>query len=364
MLMAAIPAYRLPRETLRREIDSLLNENITLHTRKALGRDFTLDSLFASGARAVFLATGAWESKELDLGQEGLKEVYEALPFLQAANLEGKELARGTVVVIGGGNAAVDAARVAQRQKAVERVNILYRRSLEEMPAFAEEVEAAIQEGVRIETFVSPLRIVPRGGRAVGLVCLKNRPGERETGGRRKPVPLPGSDHTVPLDTLIIAVGEVPGRMGLSFPEMEMNGLGNIRVDPVTLETGRSGVFAGGDMVTGPNTVVEAIAAGKKAALMIDRYLRGVQMKQPVEPMLPGVFLEPPPSAVAATPPPPRVKTPLLPVEVRAKSFAEVEKSLSAEEAAAEARRCLRCDLEFTQAKTLEGAKGGGKGNP
>jgi NADH-quinone oxidoreductase subunit F len=139
---------------------------------------------------------------------------------------------------------------------------------------------------------------------------------------------------------------------------------GKIRVDPVTLETGRPGVFAGGDMVTGPNTVVEAIAAGKRAALMIDRYLRGVQMKQPVRPMLPGVFLEPPPSAVAATPPSPRVKIPLLPVEARGKSFAEVEKSLSAEEAGAEAKRCLRCDLEFTRPQGLEGAKGEGKGNP
>jgi NADH-quinone oxidoreductase subunit F len=362
MLMGAIPAYRLPKEILRREIDSLLNENITLHTRKALGRDFTIDSLFASGVKAVFLSTGAWESKELDLGQDGLQGVYEALPFLQAANLEGKALARGKVVVIGGGNAAVDAARIARRQRGVESVTILYRRSREQMPAFAEEVEAAIQEGVRIEPFVSPLRIVSQEGRAGGLVCLKTRPGEREMSGRRKPVLVPGSEHTVPLDTLIIAVGEVPERKGLSSPQIEMTEQGTIRVDPVTLETGRPGVFAGGDVATGPNTVVEAIAAGKRAALMIDRYLRGGKMKQPGNLQVPRIFLEP---LSSATPDPlqsRRVKIPLLPAESRVQSFAEVEKCLSAEEAGMEAKRCLRCDLEFTRAKSLEGEKGEGKG--
>jgi NADH-quinone oxidoreductase subunit F len=362
MLMAAIPAYRLPKDILRREIDSLLDENITLHTGKTLGCDFTVDSLFASGMKAVFLCTGAWESKELNLGQSGLSGVYEALPFLQAANLEGKELAGGKVAVIGGGNAAVDAARVARRQKEVETVTILYRRSLEEMPAFAEEVEAAIQEGIRIEPFVSPLRIVSQGGKPIALECLRNRPGERESSGRRKPVPVPGSEHMVPLDTLIIAVGEVSDRKGLSSPEIEITEPGNIRVDPVTLETGRPGVFAGGDVATGPNTVVEAISAGKKAALMIDRYLRGEKMKQPGKPMLPDVFLESLASPAAGQPPSPRVKIPHLSVEARALNFAEVEICLSVEEAGAEAKRCLRCDLEFTQGKSPEGEKAEGKG--
>jgi NADPH-dependent glutamate synthase beta subunit-like oxidoreductase len=180
--------------------------------------------------------------------------------------------------------------------------------------------------------------------------------------GRRKPVPVPGSEYRVPLDTLIIAVGEVPERKGLSSPEIEITAQGNIRVDPVTLETGRPGVFAGGDVATGPNTVVEAIAAGKRAAVMIDRYLRGMQMKQPGKARLPDVFLEPPPSAAPDPFQSRRVKIPLLPAEARARSFAEVEKCLSAEEARAEARRCLRCDLEFTQGKSVEGEKGEGKG--
>jgi NADH-quinone oxidoreductase subunit F len=251
---------------------------------------------------------------------------------------------------------------MARRQKGVESVTIFYRRSREEMPAFAEEVEAAIQEGVKVEPFVSPLQIVSQEGRPAGLRCLKNRPGEREMDGRRKPVPVPGSEHTVPLETLIIAVGEVPERKGLSSPEIEMTAQGNIRVDPVTLETGRVGVFAGGDVATGPNTVVEAIAAGKRVAVMIDRYLQGVKMKQPRKARLPVAFLEPPPSAAPNPLASRRVKIPLLPAEARAQGFAEVENCLSAEEAGAEAKRCLRCDLEFTQVKSLEGENGEGKG--
>jgi NADPH-dependent glutamate synthase beta subunit-like oxidoreductase len=180
--------------------------------------------------------------------------------------------------------------------------------------------------------------------------------------GRRKPVPVPGSEYTVPLDTLIIAVGEVPERKGLSSPEIEMTEKGTIRVDSLTLETGRPGVFAGGDAAAGPNTVVEAIAAGKRAARMIDRYLRGAKMKEPGKPQLPSFFLDPPPSPAPGPLQGRRVMVPLLAVESRALSFAEVEKCLSPEEAGAEAKRCLRCDLEFTQAKSLEGTKGEGKG--
>ena len=348
MLTGAIPAYRLPREVLRREIDSLLNGNIAVHYQKALGRDFTLDSLFASGFKAVFLATGAWKSKDLDLGAEAPKGVHPALEFLQANNLEGRELAKGRVGVIGGGNAAVDAARVARRQKDVESVTLLYRRTPEEMPAFAEEVQAAIQEGIRVEPLVSPLRVLQQGGRLTGLLCLRNRPGERQASGRRKPVPLPDSEFHVPLDTLIIAVGEEPEVESLSSAGMEMTPEGTIRADSVTLQTGRAGVFAGGDLATGPNTVVEAIAAGKRAALMIGRYLKGEELKQPAKPRLPGIYLEGSPSAVPEMMPAKRVKPLHLPAEARFQSFAEVESGLSAEEAGFEAQRCLRCDLEFT----------------
>jgi NADH-quinone oxidoreductase subunit F len=349
MLTGAIPAYRLPREVLGREIDSLLNENITVHYQKALGRDFTVDGLLASGCKAVFLATGAWKSKDLFLGAEIPKGVHQALEFLRANNLEGRELARGKVGVIGGGNAAVDAARAARRQKDVESVTILYRRTGEEMPALAEEVQAAFQEGIRVEPLISPLRFLHQEGRLTGLACLRNRPGERQASGRRNPVPVPDSELDVPLDTLIIAVGEEPEVESLSPAGIETTPEGAIRADSVTLQTGRAGVFAGGDLATGPNTVVEAIAAGKRAALMIGRYLKGEELKQPVKPRLPGFYLEGSPSAETEMMPAKRVNPPHLPAEARFQSFAEVESCLSAEEAGCEAKRCLRCDLEFTR---------------
>ena len=347
MLWGAIPAYRLPREILRKEIDSLLNGDITIQYQKALGRDFTVESLFASGFKAIFLATGTPRSKTLDW--EKKSGVYEALPFLRAWNFEGKGLAKGRVGVIGGGNSAVDAARAALRQKDVDSVTILYRRTLEGMPAFAEEVRGAIQEGIRIEPLVSPLRILSRDDSLTGLVCVRNRPGEREATGRRKPVSVPGSEYSLSFDTVIVAVGEEGSREGLSSPGIEVTEEGTIRVDPATLQTGLPGVFAGGDAATGSNTVVEAIAAGKKAAVMIDRYLRRVELKQPVKAQLPEFYL--PPVAindqelVHAR----RARPRLLAFESRIQNFAEIEMSLSIEQATREARRCLRCDLDFTR---------------
>lgn len=360
MLRGAIPAYRLPREILGREINSLLEGNITIQYQKSLGRDFTVDSLFASGFKALFLATGTPKSKTL--GGEAISGVYEALPFLKARNFEGKGLAKGRVGVIGGGNSAVDAARAARRQKEVESVTILYRRTLEEMPAFAEEVQAAIQEGIRIEPLVSPLKILSLDGYLADLVCIRNKPGSREAAGRRKPVPVPGSEHTRSYDTLIIAVGEEGDRENLSSLGIEVTEEGNIRVDPATLQSSRPGVFAGGDAATGPNTVVEAISAGKKAAVMIDRYLRGVELKQPAKAQLPEFYLPPVSITDQELGQARRTKPHLLSPEARVQDFAEIEMSLSVEQATREARRCLRCDLDFTRPGEEEKMIDGGGG--
>jgi NADPH-dependent glutamate synthase beta subunit-like oxidoreductase len=292
---------------------------------------------------------GAWKSKDLGLGAETLGGVHQALEFLRANNLEGRELARGKVGVIGGGNSAVDAARVARRQQGVESVTILYRRTPEEMPAFAEEVQAAFQEGIRVEPLTSPLRVLGQGENLTGLVCLRNRPGKREASGRRKPVPLPGSEFSLPLDTLIVAVGEEPEVDHLASAGVDMTPEGTVRADSMTLQTSRPGVFAGGDLATGPGTVVEAVAAGKRAALMIDRYLKGEELRKPVQPRLPAAFLEGPASVEAETGAAKRAKPVLLPAEARLQTFAEVEACLAAEEAGLEAGRCLRCDLEFTR---------------
>jgi NADH-quinone oxidoreductase subunit F len=299
----------------------------------------------------VFIAMGAHKSLQLGLADEDAPGVIPSISFLKAFNQRGEQLARGRVGVVGGGNSAVDAARVALRQPGVEGVTIYYRRTTQEMPAFAEEVEAALQEGVRIEPLTAPVRILTEGGRLSGIECVGNSLGDFDASGRRRPIPVPGSEHTVPLDTLIVAISEGSDTDCIAVAganRIDVTKAGTVRVDPATLCTNRPGVFAGGDVVTGPNTVVDAIAAGKRAAVMIDRYLRGDTLAQPAPPRLPKVYVEPlaaaeQPAASAA-----RVPAPRLAIESRRQSFAEVEACLTADQARTEARRCLRCDLAFT----------------
>ncbi|MBE3073210.1 MAG: FAD-dependent oxidoreductase [Acidobacteria bacterium] len=350
MLVSGIPAYRLRREVLRKEIECLLDENMTLRCDTALGRDFTLDSLFEDGYKAVFLALGAHKSRRLNIEGEDILGVYPAIQFLKAFNLRGEKLARGRVGVIGGGNSAVDAARVALRLEGVESVTILYRRSRQDMPALTEEVNEALVENVKLETLVTPVKVLSRDGHVTGVECVRNVLTEVDASGRRHPVPVPGTEFTLPFDLLIVTIGDEPdiayvASMGLAISEK-----GTLAVDPDTLATNRPGVFAGGDVVTGPNTVVEGIAAGKKAAVMIDRFLRGEELNKPQTPRLPQVYVSPVPVDEAETLTSDRAAPPTLPADIRRRSFAEVELALSLDEATREARRCLRCDLEFTKA--------------
>jgi len=354
MLSCVIPSYRLPRETIQKEIDSLLNDNITITYNAALGRDINVNDLMDSGFKAVLLALGAHKSKPLHLENEDVQGVIPSIEFLKAYNMRGEQLGRGRVGVIGGGNSAIDAARMALRQKDVENVTILYRRTRDEMPAFAEEIEAAGQEGIAMKTLVTPMRVIARDGKLVGLECVRNELGEPDASGRRRPVPIAGTEFTVELDTLIVAIGEDSGVDAISPARssgIEVTTSNTVRVEKATLHTNRPGVFAAGDVVTGPNTVVEAIAAGKKAAVMIDRYVRGQQLIQPAEPRLPKRYVEPvqmDPEKMAQLE---RVETPRASVEWRKRNFAEVEVTLSIDEATHEACRCLRCDLEFTKPK-------------
>ncbi|MBN1788449.1 MAG: FAD-dependent oxidoreductase [Sedimentisphaerales bacterium] len=381
MLLSCIPAYRLPRDVARREIDLLLNdENIDIRYNTVLGRDITIDELFKAGFSAVFLAIGADKSWRLDIEGEDAQGVYSSMEFLKAFNLRGEELAKGHVGIVGGGNSAVDAARVAMRQKAVKSVTMLYRRTNQEMPAYAEEVEAAIEEGIRLETlvspvgiryvkaaeaegvkiesFVQPIKIDARDGHIVDIQCVRNKLGDVDVSGRRRPVPIPGSEFTIALDTLVAAIGERPDSDCLASMGLQLDKGGRVKVDAKTLLTDRQGVFAGGDLVTGPNTVVEAVAAGKKAANLIDQYLQGKELVEPVQIKMPKVFIEPAvvseeelEEAVK------RAEPAILPAESRKNSFEEVELTLSVEQAKREARRCLRCDLEFTQQKKNEDAQ-------
>jgi len=356
MLISGIPAYRLPRDTLRKEIESLFNENVTLNCRSALGKDITIDSLFDQGFKAVFLAIGAHKSRALNLEGEDVQGVYPAIEFLKSFNLRGERRAKGRVGVIGGGDSAVDAAGVALRQEGVESVTVFYRRTREEMPAQKKDVDSVIEEGVKLESLMTPVRILTDKGRLAGIECIKNRLGEVDAGGRRKPVPIPGTEQVFMLDTLIVTIGDVPDIEFMSSMGIEVTNWGTLKIDKATLATSRPGVFAGGDVVTGPNTVVEAIAAGKKAAVMIGRYLRGEELTQPGEANLPRIFVDPVQLGDEEMAEAGRAEPPTLPAAARRKDFNEVEQTLSVEDATREARRCLRCDLEFTRPKKEDAA--------
>lgn len=357
MMLSAIPAYRLPREVIENEIKSILDENITLKFNTLLGRDITIESLFKDGFKAIFLALGAHKSRQLNIEGEDAKGVYPSIQYLKSFNLEGKQQAKGHVGIIGGGNSAVDAARVALRQKDVKSVTIFYRRTTEEMPAFEEEIEAAIQEGVKLKTLVSPIKIISNNGKLTGIRLIRNELGDVDTSGRRRPVPVKGTEFNVNLDSLIVAISEgsdVDCVAVATAMQIETTKWDTIRADIKTLCTNQPGVFAGGDVVRGPNTVVAAIADGKKAALMIDRYLSGEDLKKPIEVKLPEIYVAPVPEDQIETDLSKRVETPRASVEWRKRGFAEVEMALTVEEATREARRCLRCDLEFTQPKSEE----------
>jgi NADH-quinone oxidoreductase subunit F len=357
MLFCAIPSYRLPREVIRNEINALLDENITIKCNTALGRDITVDDLFKDGYKAILLALGAHKSRPLQLENENVDGVYPSIEFLKGLNMRGEHLAQGRVGVIGGGNSAIDAARMALRQKDVESVTILYRRTREEMPAFGEEIEAAAQEGINIQTLVTPTRVVAKDGGLLGLECVRNELGDIDSSGRRRPVPINGTEHIIELDTLVVAIGEDSGIDAIEparLSQIETTRANTVKVDPATLLTNHPGVFAAGDVVTGPNTVVDAIAAGKKAAVMIDRFVRNVELVQSAEPCLPKVYIEPVTVDAGEVQSIDRVETPRAPAEWRKRNFAEVEVSLSIDEATQEACRCLRCDLEFTKPKDVE----------
>ncbi|NMB74891.1 MAG: FAD-dependent oxidoreductase [Myxococcales bacterium] len=347
MLVCGIPEYRLPRDVLQKEINALLNENIELRCNTVLGRDFDLEGLRQQGFRAIYLSLGSHRSKKLGVPGEEAEGVLPGIEFLKAFNLRGEAKARGKVGVIGGGNSAIDAARVAVRQKGVESVTIFYRRTRDEMPAHAEEIEAALEEGIELLTLVAPVQVLSRAGKLSGVRFVKNKLGERDKSGRQRPVPVPGSEYEVPLDTLIVAISEDPDTSVCQGLTVSKNG--TLVINEETCSAGQPGVFAGGDVVTGPNTVIQAIAAGKNAAEMIHRYLSGKQLKVIPRVRLPSVYIEPLASAEEEGEAAARLSAIHLPAKSRKGNFREVELAVQERDALCEARRCLRCDIDFTQ---------------
>lgn len=345
MLIAGIPAYRLPREIIENDISFICQHKVEIKTGKKLGVDFTIGDLFRQGYKAVFLALGANRNQQMGIPGEESKGVIPGIDFLHKVNL-GEKISTGPkVAVIGGGNVAIDAARSALRLGAKE-VYLVYRRTREEMPANEEEIREAEEEGIKMIYLTAPQRIIAENDQVKALVCQRMQLGDFDNSGRRRPVPIPNSDWTIEVDTIIPAIGYQPDLSCLPLNEGFRTGAGGtLAVDPVTLFTGVPGVFAGGDLVTGPSTVVEAMAQGFKAAVSIDKYLRGKDLSQNrIYQPLYRVSVpkkEEPPGEGAGKP-----TMPTLNREARLTTFAEVNLGFSEEMAVGEAKRCLRCDLE------------------
>ena len=274
-LRYAIPENRLPKEIVDSEISYIEELGVEIETNTPI-KD--LADVLSQGYKAVFLAAGTQLSQKMEIPGEGTKGVMYALDFLKQLN-SGKKIALGEkVAVIGGGNTAMDAARVARRF-GVKEVSIIYRRSRAEMPAMAAEVEEAEREGVRIDFLTSPVRILSEGNNLAGIQCVRMKLGGYDATGRRSPIPIKGSEFNVSIDDLLIAVGESVDKAMLP-KELEYTNQGTVIVNPDTLQTSLAGVFAGGDVVTGPRDVVGAIATGKEAAISIDRYLEDVDLRE------------------------------------------------------------------------------------
>jgi len=274
MLRKCIPEYRLPKSVLAKEVQLLRELGVEIKTGVKVGEDLGFEDLLKGEYKAVFIGAGAHKSRKLKIEGENLEGVVHALEFLWNANLGKIKTIGENVVVIGGGNVAVDAARTALELEAKE-VTILYRRSKEEMPANPWEVKEAEEAGVKIEFLVAPKKILGENGKVSAIECIHMELGEPDETGRRKPIPVEGSEFKREADKVILAIGETPD-IGFLPKEIELNENGTVCVNPVTMETSLKGVFAGGDVVSGPATVIEAIAAGKRAAESIKKYLESL----------------------------------------------------------------------------------------
>ncbi|MCK5577089.1 MAG: FAD-dependent oxidoreductase, partial [Dehalococcoidales bacterium] len=311
--------------------------------------NFTVEDLKKSGFEAVFIAAGAQRSQGMGIpGElEDLEGFYYGLRFLRDIKV-GKPVRIGRhVAVIGGGNVALDASRTALRLGADE-VSIFYRRSQEEMPVSKVEYTEALAEGVQVNFLVSPSRVASDNWKVTGLHCIRMTLGEPDKSGRRRPVPILGSEFFAEADTIIAAVGQAPD---LSFlpadSALERTRWETLVVDSNRLATNIPGVFAGGDFVFGPGMVIEAIAAGRRGTMAIDKYLKGDTSRVDMYDLKPSVIEEVISGEEEETWEPQfRPEMPFLPAEERKHSFKETELGFSEEKARQEAKRCLRCDLE------------------
>jgi len=342
MLYVGIPEYRLPKDVLEKEIKEIKRLGVEIKANTPIGAELTVNDLLKQGYKAIFISVGAHRSQRLRVPGEDAAGVIHGVNFLRDINLREEIKTKGKAVVIGGGDVAVDSARSALRLGA-EEVTILYRRTKVEMPAREKEVKEAEIEGVKIEYLVTPVEILSENGKVTGIRCTCMELGELDASGRRRPIPIPGSEFDLKVDMVIPAIGQAPDLSFLENSGINISRRGTIEVDPITLETSWEGVFAGGDCQTGPSIAIEAVAAGARAAESIIRYLNHRDLKE-------GRLLpERKPPDVTFVPfgkaREPRQKMPTIPVEERIPGFKEIELGFSEEQARKEASRCLACGI-------------------
>jgi heterodisulfide reductase subunit A len=354
MLAVGIPEYRLPKRLLDMEIEYMRGMGIQFKTDTKLGADFTIENLRKQGFQAFFLSIGAHRSVKLEIKGEELDGVISGVEFLRRANLGMVRKVEKHVGVVGGGNTAIDAARTALRMGA-EKVSILYRRTKAEMPASPHEIADAEAEGIQIAYLTSPVEILSTNNKVAGVSCIRMELGEPDASGRRRPVPVPGSEHELQFDMIIVAISQSPELSsvnGRSSLKLSISRYGTLDVDPETLQTNVPFIFAGGDVVMGPSTVIASMGAGRRAAESIDKVLNGQRLEDYTTHMVkPSIrrgedFR---PHAYAPmykdTPKVDRTEMPKRDEEMRKHMFAEVELGYSEEEAVREASRCMSCGV-------------------
>jgi formate dehydrogenase major subunit len=341
-LRYGIPDYRLPQEVIDREVQYILDHGVEARTGVRLGTDFTLDSLKADGFEAVLLALGAMKAKPMRVTGEATPGVVGGIDFLADAKVKGRPALKGTVVVVGGGNTAIDAARTALRGGAA-RVVILYRRTRQEMPADPGEVEDALAEGVELELLVAPLQVVAEHGRVKALRCQRMQLGEPDESGRRRPVPVPGAEQDFTCNLIIAAIGQDVDLGGTGAAPASK--WGTLAADARTGQTALPGVFATGDAVSGPAAAVDAIGGGRRAAAAIDVWLAtgGLQPGDPEFLSVKTTVGDLPADAFDGVPRAPRAEIPKLAPDDRVRTWDEVDQTAGADAVRAEAGRCLSC---------------------
>jgi len=347
MLRVGIPDYRLPPDALDREINYILRLGIETQMGQTLGTDFTLADLEKHGFKAIFLGIGAHRGLKTNIpGEEDFEGVLDAVDFLREMNLGSRKQPGKRLVIIGGGNVAIDSVRAALRL-GCEEVTLVYRRSREEMPAYTEEIEGALEEGVKIHYLTAPVRVLGANGKVIGMECIKTELGAPDASGRRRPIPVEGSEFVVDCDAIIPAIGQRPDvDWAMDKGALKVSNWNTIEVNPHTMQTAIPHVFAAGDGVTGPATVIEAVAAGHKAVEAIDRYIKGEDLDQYAEQLKaekpPGQDWNEIPENMHTEN---RARPMHREVKERISSFDEADIGLAEDEAQREATRCLNCGV-------------------